>query len=103
MWHNKLHHYASHDRVDTSRNGRFGFDFLDNLRGQFCQSFCKSADKMPYFTNLLCAVKCPELYLPHSSTTPKTTTPISTPTLTPGTLTTMTTDIKEMCIVVCVY
>lgn len=70
MQHDKLHHYAPHDRVYTSRTGRFAFDLLDNLRKNFCHSFCMSADNMPYFTNLMCAIKCPELYLPHSTTTP---------------------------------
>ncbi|GAB1867507.1 hypothetical protein CAJAP_08586 [Camponotus japonicus] len=68
--HDKLHHYAPHDRVYTSRTGRFIFDLLENLRKNFCHSFCMSADNMPHFTNLMCAVKCPELYLPHSTTTP---------------------------------
>lgn len=80
MRHDELRH-ASHDRVYSSRTGRFGFDFLENLRKNFCHSsqFCMSADSMPYFTNLVCAVKCPELYLPHHSTSTTTTT-----TTTPG-------------------
>lgn len=69
MWYDKLYHHASYDRVHNSRTGRFGFDFLENLRKNFCQSqFCMSADSMPYFINLMCAIKCPDLYLPHHPT-----------------------------------
>jgi hypothetical protein len=28
---------------------------------------------MPYFANLICAAKCPELYLPHTTLNPTTT------------------------------
>ncbi|XP_072744529.1 uncharacterized protein [Anoplolepis gracilipes] len=86
VWLDKLHHNVSYDRVNTSRTGRFGFDFLENLRQSFCNSSCTSADSMPYIVNFLCAVKCPELYLPHRSTTPKT--PISTITSGSSTITT---------------
>ncbi|XP_011701766.1 PREDICTED: platelet glycoprotein Ib alpha chain [Wasmannia auropunctata] len=76
--HDGLHHYISR-MTDTSRTGRFGFSFLDGLRQQFCQSFCTSADTMPYIINLLCAAKCPELYLPHNTTMKSTTMIITTP------------------------
>lgn len=95
MWYDKLYPHASHDRVHTSRTGRFGFDFLENLRKNFCQSwFCMSADNMPYFINLICAIKCPELYLPHHPT-PENATSIPTSILTTGSATIKTTGIKK--------
>jgi len=66
--HRGLHDYISHVTDHTSRTGRFGFSALDELRQNFCRSFCTSADTMPYLMNLLCAAKCPELYLPHHTT-----------------------------------
>ncbi|XP_024890095.1 uncharacterized protein LOC112466297, partial [Temnothorax curvispinosus] len=64
-----LHHYISHATDQTSRTGRFGFSALNEIRQSFCRSFCTSADTMPYLLNFLCAAKCPELYLPHHTTT----------------------------------
>ncbi|KAL6449076.1 hypothetical protein ACFW04_000646 [Cataglyphis niger] len=92
VWYDKFYHHASHDRVHTSRTGRFGFGFLENLRKNFCQSqFCMSADTMPYFINLMCAIKCPDLYLPHHPTPENIT---STSISTPGFSTIKTTGIK---------
>ncbi|XP_015431661.1 PREDICTED: uncharacterized protein LOC107187966 [Dufourea novaeangliae] len=47
---------------------RFGFGFLEPLRKKYCTDYCKSADSV-YITNLACAIKCPELYLPYLTTT----------------------------------
>lgn len=74
MPHDELYHYISHAADQTSRTGRFGFSFIHDLRKNLCHSFCTSADTMPYFLNLMCAAKCPELYLPHRTTTESTTT-----------------------------
>ncbi|EGI68320.1 hypothetical protein G5I_02961 [Acromyrmex echinatior] len=64
-------HYVSPETNHASRIRRFGFTQLNELRQHFCHSFCKSADTMPYLLNLLCAAKCPELYLPHHTTQSK--------------------------------
>ncbi|KYN12611.1 hypothetical protein ALC57_15339 [Trachymyrmex cornetzi] len=69
MSHGGLQHYVSPETNHASRIRRFGFTQLDELRQTFCHSFCKSADTMPYFFNLVCIVKCPELCLPHRTTT----------------------------------
>lgn len=84
MPHDGLQHYISHVNNHTSRNKRFGFAFIDELRQNFCRSFCTSADTMPYFMNIVCAAKCPELYLPHSMTTESTTSISTTVTMTSG-------------------
>ncbi|XP_043523509.1 uncharacterized protein LOC122535771 isoform X2 [Frieseomelitta varia] len=55
---------------------RFGFNFLEPLRRSFCQNFCTSFETMPYIANLACAVKCPELYLPHTTKPSTATTPL---------------------------
>ncbi|XP_036138934.1 uncharacterized protein LOC118644452 [Monomorium pharaonis] len=68
--HDGLQHYISPVTDQTFRTKRFGFSFLDELRHNICHSFCTSASTMPYFMNLICAIKCPELYLPHGTTTP---------------------------------
>ncbi|TGZ37281.1 hypothetical protein DBV15_03255 [Temnothorax longispinosus] len=75
-----LHHYISHATDQTSRTGRFGFSALNEIRQSFCRSFCTSADTMPYLLNLLCAAKCPELYLPHHTTTTPMSTSVTMPT-----------------------
>ncbi|XP_077267398.1 uncharacterized protein LOC143900200 [Temnothorax americanus] len=80
MPHSGLHHYISHATDQTSRTGRFGFSALDEMRQSFCRSFCTSADTMPYLINLLCAAKCPELYLPHHTTTTPMSTSVTMPT-----------------------
>ncbi|XP_032687972.1 cell wall integrity and stress response component 3-like [Odontomachus brunneus] len=50
---------------------RLGFNFFDNLRKYLCNSsICMSADTTSYIVNRICAIKCPELYLPHGTTTP---------------------------------
>ncbi|XP_011049837.1 PREDICTED: protein SLG1-like [Acromyrmex echinatior] len=72
-------HYVSPETNHASRIRRFGFTQLNELRQHFCHSFCKSADTMPYLLNLLCAAKCPELYLPHHTTQSTTAESISTP------------------------
>ncbi|XP_012147597.2 uncharacterized protein LOC105663423 isoform X2 [Megachile rotundata] len=53
----------------NERSPRFGFDLLDPIRKSFCNSTCGSSETSQYLTNLACAIKCPELYLPHGSTT----------------------------------
>ncbi|XP_043251239.1 cell wall integrity and stress response component 1-like [Colletes gigas] len=53
---------------------RFGFNILEPIRHAFCVNFCDSTDDTEYIMNLACAIKCPELYLPHGSTNPTSTT-----------------------------
>nr|XP_012225346.1 PREDICTED: salivary glue protein Sgs-3-like [Linepithema humile] len=72
-----LLHNTSHD-IHASRTGRFGFHGLEIIRKNFCRSFCTSADTMAYLANLMCAIKCPELYLPHNMTTTSTTMNVET-------------------------
>ncbi|XP_026827877.1 uncharacterized protein LOC113562483 [Ooceraea biroi] len=61
--------HTSHCGVHSSRTGKFAFD-LEYLRHAFCNSSCTSANTTPYIVNLVCAIKCPELYLPtHTFTT----------------------------------
>jgi len=70
MSHDGLQHYVSPETKHVSRIRRFGFlTQLEELRQNFCRSSCKSANTMSYIFNLLCAAKCPELYLPHHTTT----------------------------------
>ncbi|XP_018403924.1 PREDICTED: uncharacterized protein LOC108780649 [Cyphomyrmex costatus] len=85
--HGELHHYNSSVTDHASRVRRFGFTVIDEIRRNFCHSFCTSADTMPYLFNVLCAAKCPELYLPHRTTTESTTTntTLSTPAVTNST------------------
>ena len=73
MSHGGLQHYVSPETNRASRIRRFGFTELDKLRQNFCGMYCKSADTMPYFFNVVCAMKCPELYLPHRTPTESTT------------------------------
>ncbi|KOC60529.1 hypothetical protein WH47_08018, partial [Habropoda laboriosa] len=54
------------------RESKFGFGILEPLRKSFCNTFCTSVGAA-YVVNLACAVKCPELYLPHETTTKSTT------------------------------
>lgn len=70
MSHGGLQYYVSPVANHASRVRRFGFTLLDELRRNFCHSqCCTSANTMPYIFNLMCATKCPELYLPHRTTT----------------------------------
>ncbi|XP_011170907.2 flocculation protein FLO11 [Solenopsis invicta] len=73
--HDGMQHHTSHVTDQTSRTGRFGLSHIDELRKNICQTLCASA-VIPYPMSLICVVKCPELYLPHSTTTecPKSTT-----------------------------
>ncbi|KAK9295439.1 hypothetical protein QLX08_010239 [Tetragonisca angustula] len=71
---------------------RFGFNFFEPMRRSFCQNFCTSFETMTYIANLACAVKCPELYLPHTTKPSTATTPLPiTTTPTPLTATTVAT------------
>ncbi|CAK9795509.1 hypothetical protein ANTQUA_LOCUS382 [Anthophora quadrimaculata] len=60
----------------TDRDPKFGFGVLESWRKSFCNTFCASTDS-GYVVNLACAVKCPELYLPHETTTRSSTVPSS--------------------------
>ncbi|CAK9820744.1 hypothetical protein ANTPLA_LOCUS10821 [Anthophora plagiata] len=60
----------------TNRDPKFGFGVLESWRKSFCHTFCASTDSA-YVVNLACAVKCPELYLPHETTTRSSTVPSS--------------------------
>nr|XP_033203860.1 uncharacterized protein LOC117164713 [Bombus vancouverensis nearcticus] len=53
---------------------RFGFGLLEPIRIYFCKNSCESTEGKPYILNLACAVKCPELYLPHTTSNPSTST-----------------------------
>ncbi|XP_068972385.1 uncharacterized protein [Bombus flavifrons] len=53
---------------------RFGFGWLEPIRLSFCKNSCESTEKNSYILNLACAVKCPELYLPHTTSKPSTST-----------------------------
>ncbi|XP_012237577.1 uncharacterized protein LOC105680374 [Bombus impatiens] len=53
---------------------RFGFGLLEPIRIFFCKNSCESTEGKPYILNLACAVKCPELYLPHTTSKPPTST-----------------------------
>ncbi|XP_043523507.1 uncharacterized protein LOC122535771 isoform X1 [Frieseomelitta varia] len=64
------------DYEQILEEARFGFNFLEPLRRSFCQNFCTSFETMPYIANLACAVKCPELYLPHTTKPSTATTPL---------------------------
>lgn len=70
--HAELYQYHDSLRAHASWTGRFGFYYFDELRKRFCHSFCNPADidHMSYFAKLMCAAKCPELYLPHGTSTP---------------------------------
>ncbi|KYQ58837.1 hypothetical protein ALC60_02150 [Trachymyrmex zeteki] len=82
MSHGGLQYYVSPVANHASRVRRFGFTLLDELRRNFCHSqCCTSANTMPYIFNLMCATKCPELYLPHRTTTESTTAKITSTTL----------------------
>ncbi|CAD1477029.1 unnamed protein product, partial [Heterotrigona itama] len=70
---------------------RFGFNLLEPIRRSFCQNFCTSFETMSYIANLACAVKCPELYLPHKTTEPPTATTLLPITIMQNTSTTTTT------------
>ncbi|XP_050575169.1 uncharacterized protein LOC126914793 [Bombus affinis] len=59
---------------------RFGFGLLEPIRISFCKNSCESTERNSYILNLACAVKCPELYLPHTTSKPSSTmTPSSMP------------------------
>ncbi|XP_006623815.1 uncharacterized protein LOC102680722 [Apis dorsata] len=47
---------------------KFGFIFLEPFRKYFCNNFCNSSSQL-YIMNFACAIKCPELYLPHQTST----------------------------------
>ncbi|XP_043579725.1 uncharacterized protein LOC122566482 [Bombus pyrosoma] len=49
---------------------RFGFSLLEPIRKFFCKNSCGSTEGNSYILNLACAVKCPELYLPHTTSNP---------------------------------
>ncbi|XP_016913451.1 uncharacterized protein LOC107998613 [Apis cerana] len=47
---------------------KFGFTLLEPFRKYFCNNFCSSSSQL-YIMNFACAIKCPELYLPHQTST----------------------------------
>ncbi|KAL6265017.1 hypothetical protein P5V15_005108 [Pogonomyrmex californicus] len=78
--HDGLHYSVPSMNDHILRTKRFGFSVLNEMRQRFCHSFCTSAaETKPYFINIACAVKCPELYLPQGSTTQGTMTTTSSP------------------------
>ncbi|KAL0133348.1 hypothetical protein PUN28_000830 [Cardiocondyla obscurior] len=67
--HNQLHQFISQETNQSSRTKRFGFSIIEQIRQNFCNSsICKSADSSSFIMNFVCAMKCPELYLPHGNT-----------------------------------
>ncbi|KAG6795558.1 hypothetical protein HZU73_09109 [Apis mellifera caucasica] len=72
---------------------KFGFTFLEPFRKYFCNNFCNNSSSQLYIMNFACAIKCPELYLPHQTSTmmPQSSTSTQSSTTTSTTTTTTTT------------